>query len=167
MKVINLFGGPNSRKSTTAYQLAGFLKEKGLQAELVTEFAKDLVWDGAPKEAFEDQLTITAEQHHRQNRLRGKCDIIVTDSPLLLGLAYVKADYFPSYKHIVREAFESFDNHNFYIQRPADYNPVGRNQTKEEAEALDLVIADILLPYKYEVIGNENAARKIMEIMGL
>ena len=44
-KVINLFGNPGSGKSTVAAYLFSELKSRGLEVELVTETAKDLVWD--------------------------------------------------------------------------------------------------------------------------
>jgi adenylylsulfate kinase-like enzyme len=43
LHVINLFGGPGTGKSTLAAALFTDLKMKGINAELVTEFAKDLV----------------------------------------------------------------------------------------------------------------------------
>ena len=45
MKVINLFGGPGCGKSTTAADLFARMKLRGLSVELVTEYAKDVVWD--------------------------------------------------------------------------------------------------------------------------
>ena len=44
MKVINLFAGPGTGKSTTAAGLFYKMKSKGYMVELVTEFAKDLVY---------------------------------------------------------------------------------------------------------------------------
>lgn len=45
MKVINLFGGPGSGKSTLAAGLFERMKIQGLSVELVTEYAKDMVWE--------------------------------------------------------------------------------------------------------------------------
>ena len=42
----NIYGGPGSGKSTSAAGVFSLLKTHGVNAELVTEFAKDLVWEG-------------------------------------------------------------------------------------------------------------------------
>ena len=52
--VVNLFGAPGSGKSTAAAYIFALLKMAGINAELVTEFAKDKVWEEA-KAAFENQ----------------------------------------------------------------------------------------------------------------
>jgi len=43
--IVNLFGGPSSGKTTMAAGLFCLLKMHGIDCELVTEFAKDLVWE--------------------------------------------------------------------------------------------------------------------------
>ena len=45
MLVVNLFGVPGAGKSTGAAYVFSKLKMKGINAELVTEFAKDIVWE--------------------------------------------------------------------------------------------------------------------------
>ena len=44
-KIINIFGNPGSGKSTIAAYLFTALKSRNIEVELVTETAKDLVWD--------------------------------------------------------------------------------------------------------------------------
>lgn len=43
--VINLFGGPGSGKSTGAAYIFSQLKMKGINCELITEYAKDKTWE--------------------------------------------------------------------------------------------------------------------------
>ena len=45
MLVVNLFGAPGSGKSTGAAYIFSQLKIAGVNAELVTEFVKDKVWE--------------------------------------------------------------------------------------------------------------------------
>jgi len=45
MLVVNLFGAPGAGKSTGAAYIFSQLKMAGINAELVTEFAKDKVWE--------------------------------------------------------------------------------------------------------------------------
>ena len=43
--IVNLFGSPGTGKSTGAAYIFSKLKMAGINAELVTEFAKDKVWE--------------------------------------------------------------------------------------------------------------------------
>ena len=43
--VVNLFGVPGAGKSTGAAYIFSKLKLVGINAELITEFAKDKVWE--------------------------------------------------------------------------------------------------------------------------
>lgn len=45
MIVVNLFGVPSAGKSSGAAYIFSKLKMEGINAELVTEFAKDKVWE--------------------------------------------------------------------------------------------------------------------------
>ena len=86
MKVINLFGGPGSGKSTTAAALFSNLKRLDFKCELVTEYAKDVEYEGRSN-IFEDQLYITAKQNRRLKRLQDyhiSLDYAITDCSLLL-----------------------------------------------------------------------------------
>ena len=62
--IVNLYGGPGSGKSTGAAYLFAKLKMAGVDAEYVTEFAKDKVWEGN-QEAFRCQFYITGKRTFR------------------------------------------------------------------------------------------------------
>ena len=72
MKVVNLFGAPGSGKSTGAAYLFSKFKMAGINAELVTEFAKDKVYEDT-KEVFKNQTYILGKQSFKQSKLRDKC----------------------------------------------------------------------------------------------
>ena len=76
-KVINLFGNPGSGKSTTASYLFSEMKALGIEVELVTEVAKDLVWDEDWKR-LNNQVYIFSTQLQRIDRLVGKVEYIIT-----------------------------------------------------------------------------------------
>ena len=86
-KLINLFGGPGIGKSTVAAHLYAHLKMEGYSAELVTEYAKDKVWEGSIN-VLRDQIYVFAKQRFRLGRIVGKVEYIVTDAPLLLSMVY-------------------------------------------------------------------------------
>lgn len=139
-KVINLYAGPGAGKTTAALQICLELKKLGINAEYVSEFAKDLIYDGK-EEMLKDQRYVTDGQYERLNRLRGKVDVIVTDSPLLLGQVYGKKSVDKEYKDEIRNRYDSFDNYNAFIVRGNNFTQKGRVHNLEESKQLD---ADVL-----------------------
>lgn len=143
MKVVNIFGGPCSGKSTVAAGVFNKLKEQGVNVELVTEYPKDLVWSER-KNMFSEQDYIFAKQNHRLRRLRGKVDYAISDGPLLMMLAYIPDDYPKSFAPFVIDMFKSYNNINYFLNRTHPYEELGRNQTEEQAEVLSHQIKDHL-----------------------
>ena len=147
MKVVNLFGAPGSGKSTGAAYLFAKLKMAGINAELVTEFAKDKVYEDS-KEVFNNQTYILGKQCFRQSKLRDKVDVIITDSPLLLSIYYNDdKDIQDELSALTLKIFDSYDNHNYFINRVKPYNPKGRFQTEEEAMTIVDDMKDFLNNY--------------------
>lgn len=132
--VINLFAGPGAGKSTGATYIFSKLKMAGVDAEYVSEFAKDKVWEENER-VFHNQFYITGKQAWKIARCNGKVDVIITDSPILLGAMYCEdnPDLIPGIKY----EFKKYDNLNFFIERVKKYNPNGRNQTLDEAKKID------------------------------
>lgn len=141
--IINLYGGPGTGKSTGAAYIFSQLKLDGIDAEYISEFAKDKVWE-ENSEVFKNQFYITGKQSFKISRCFGKVDIIVTDSPLRMGSVY--ADTPELKKAIEAEADKYKDNElNIFLERVKDYNPNGRHQTEDEAKAIDKQILDMLI----------------------
>ena len=147
MIVVNLFGAPGSGKSTGAAYLFSKLKMAGINAELVREFVKGKVYEDS-KEVFKNQTYILGKQSFKQSKLRDKVDVIVTDSPLPLSIYYNDdKDIQDELSSLALKIFDSYDNHNYFINRVKPYNPKGRFQTEEEA--IDIVdgMKDFLTNY--------------------
>jgi hypothetical protein len=149
-KVVNLFGGPGTGKSTIAAGIFSELKWQGVEAELVTEFAKDLVWAGHI-DSLQNQLRVSGEQLERVRRLIGKVEVVVTDSPILLGVYYGDS-LGDDYKRSIVKYHEVFDNLNYFLQRTKPYHKNGRLQSEDEAKQVDESLLKILttynIPYK-------------------
>jgi adenylate kinase family enzyme len=164
-KIINLFGGPGSGKSTTAARLFSEMKLEGYNVELVTEFAKQLTWQKRHNILENNQAYVHAKQLHYLDSVVGQVDYIVTDSPTLLSAIYMPPRYPPSFEEFVQDIFFEYDNINFIINRVKDYNPIGRNQTEAEAKVIDNAIKCYLIEigttFK-EIDGNKNAATEIL-----
>ena len=157
MLVVNLFGAPGAGKSTGAAYVFSQLKMRGINAELVTEFAKDKVWE-ENDEVFKNQEYIFGKQSFRLSRINEKVDVAVTDSPLMLSAFYnddVMLD--EDFNNVVYYVFGSYDNINFFVNRCKPYNETGRNQNEAEsneiADKLKNMLNSEAIAYE-EVDGN-------------
>ena len=153
MLVINLFGAPGAGKSTGAAYVFSQLKIKGVNAELVTEFAKDMTWE-KNKKALTNQIYMLGNQLQRIYRCQDEVDVIVTDSPILLNILYNNNPVLDeSFEKLVINIFKSYNNLNYYVQRVKKYNPVGRNETEEESNKIANKLINLLnkenIPFKY------------------
>ena len=169
MILVNLFGAPGSGKSTGAAYIFSQLKMRGINAELVTEFAKDKVWEGS-KAVFENQAYIFGKQYFRISRCADQVDVIVTDSPLLLSIFYNNdEDLGGTFDAVVRRVAKKYNSKNYYLKRVKDYNPSGRFQTEEESDEIAIEIKHLLdregVEYKVrrgDVIGYEQIVEDVM-----
>lgn len=149
--IVNLYGAPGSGKSTLASLCFAKLKMMGVNCELVSEFAKDKVWE-KNNEALSNQIYIFAKQYYRISRCAGKVDVVITDSPLFLSPFYNKdPDIDEPLKQLVFNITAKYDNLNYFIRRVKKYNPVGRLQTEQESNEYGIRIKDMLksfnIPY--------------------
>lgn len=153
MIVVNLFGAPGAGKSTGAAYIFSKLKMLGVNAELVTEFAKDKVWENNI-EVLKTQTYVFGKQHFRISRCEGKVDVIVTDSPLLLSAIYNQSKILgEEFNNLVAKVFKSYDSINYFIERNKPYNPKGRLQTENESDELAISIKALL--DKYDITYSE------------
>ena len=160
--IINLFGGPGTGKSTLMAQLYAKLKILGYETEMAPEFAKEKVWEESYK-TLEDQIYVFAKQLHKINRLIGKVDIIICDSPLPFSLIYDKTKN-EKFASLVMDQFNSFTNLNFFITRSTSYITKGRLQTEEESKQIDEEILKVLETWQipYETVGKDESLYLIM-----
>lgn len=172
MKVVNLFAGPSVGKSTTGAVLYGMLSMAGYAAEYVAEFAKFATF-AKLRSALTDQLYMFGKQHNRLHVLRNAgLDYVVMDGPLPQAVLFAPQKYFRHYEPLVIEAFNSYDNVNFFLQRnPAHaYRKVGRNESEEESHRLCERARELLdkhrIPYHVEQVDGRVAARIFERITG-
>jgi hypothetical protein len=145
------------------------MKSQGISSEIVTEYAKDMVWE-ARHNILTDQIYLFAKQQRRLARLKGHgLAWVITDSPLPLGLCYLAPDAnLDALKDLVWQVFDSYDNYNVVLTRNVPYDPIGRNQTVCEAAHMDQKVRDLLdhkqVPY-HVVQGGSHCVDQIIAIL--
>ena len=172
MIIVNLFGVPGAGKSTGAAYIFSQLKMKGINAELITEFAKDKVWENNEK-VFKNQLYLFGKQSFRISRVQDEVDVIVTDSPLLLSILYNQTPILgENFNQLVYDVFNSYNNINYLIKRTKPYNPSGRMQTEEESNALAQPMVDLLtnwnVPYSNisgDIDGYDQIVNEVLQLI--
>lgn len=175
-KVINLFSGAGTGKSTLAAAIFSEFKIRGLSTELVHEYIKKWVWEGRTPRLF-DQLYILGQQSKAESLLYGKVDFLITDSPLLIIPFYEKLLV---KKEIVKPSVINFINHaqengveyyNFWLARPEAYDQAGRYQSKEESEEVDVKMKEFLTDAGIKLIelpaNHDERVRIILETLGV
>ena len=164
--IINLFGGPGTGKSTGAAYIFSQLKLAGIDCEYVSEFAKDKVWEDN-SEVFKNQFYVTGKQAFKISRCFGKVDVIITDSPILLGALYAPITS-PKLKEAIMEEFDKYgdSNVNIFLKRIKPYNANGRFQTEDEAKDVDVSIKKFLDDRRYEYDVYDGTKDGYEEIVG-
>lgn len=174
-KIICLYGGPGTGKTTTSLGLGYNFKLHGFNAELVREYVKGWVWEQRKiKEA--DQTYFFAKQSRTERQLiEQKLEVIITDSPLILthfyGLKYDKFEKeFNTSLDMLRQHHAFCKDHgykvdHYFLTRTKPYNSAGRYQDEENAKLIDQELRPFLekLNIKYqEIPGDDNAVKTIM-----
>jgi len=167
--VVNLFGGPGVGKSTNATGLFYEMKKRYINGEYVSEYAKWMVWEKRTN-ILADQVYILAKQNRLLEQLQGHgVDYAVTDSPLPTGLLYTTNSYFPSYRPLLMEMFNQYENVNILLTRNHPYNPVGRFQDEAGALAVDKLLVRTLeennIPYT-ALPSDDTTPLEILKILG-
>lgn len=164
-RIINLFAGPGTGKSSTCAALFAELKYRGYNTEMVLEYAKDAAWERRGHKVFQAQEYIFGKQHFRLSRVAEEVQFAITDSPIFLSIVYAKPGYLPSLSLVIREAYDQYENINILLKRNKPYNPKGRLQNEEEARQKDIEIQDVLdkqnVPYHVLDFGRENVGQII------
>lgn len=141
--IVNLLAGSGAGKSTNAARLFAMLKDLGIETELVTEYVKDMIWEGRTK-IFECQPYIFGKQLYKLQRVCGNVDVIITDRPILLDIVY-DPDQDEDFRKYVLKQHSKFNNLNVVLERVKPFSPNGRNEKCiEDAMMFDNKIYELL-----------------------
>lgn len=179
-KIICLWGGPGTGKSTICAGLFYRLKMMGLNVEMNREYIKDWVWEG--REILPgDQVYATAKQARKELiYMRKDLDLIITDCPLALTTFY--GDIYDKYereshacKAIVRQHHAvckdlGYKIDHFFLVRTKPYDPLGRREDEATAKEYDEKIKIFLnnYPINYRTVlcdseTEQNITKLILE----
>lgn len=168
MKVVNVIAGPGAGKSTLASGLYHRAKCRGWNAELVTEVAKDLVWEGRDI-ALGNQAYVFGRQVQRLERLRDRVDVVITDSPILLSVIYAAADYPPEWEDVVVKLWKRYDNRVAFLERGPWFDERGRVHNLDASVEIDRRIAVLLakheITYTQVAHGYQDLDRVLDDVM--
>lgn len=169
-KIVCLYGGPGTGKSTTCAGVFYKLKMMGVNAEMNREYIKEWVWEGRKIQSG-DQPYFFSKQARRERLYMAKdIDIIITDSPLVLTHYYgTKYDPFEQksntslmmlqHHHEVCKEL-GYKTDHFFLTRTKPYNSAGRYQNEEQAKKIDEEILGMLtnLNIKHDILPADDGA---------
>ena len=159
----NLFSGPGAGKTLTAAEVFVLFKKQHVVSTLVGEFATDAI-NSEELAAFKSQPYIFGNQFHRMNRIDGKYQIAVNDSPLLLQFIYAADD--PTLCQLAWEKHHSFRHVNIFLNRGDwPHSMIGRLHDQEQSIAVDNQILEFFEQrgIEYHTVGSCNAAQDIFK----
>lgn len=174
-RIINLYAGPGSGKSTTAAGLFYLMKAAGMKVELTTEYAKDLEYMGQLDNSRETQWKIFFEQSARIRAVSEKVDWIITDAPIFIQGVYARRNpNMRSTNSALLEVLAEQDSRNekveFFIERVKPFQRYGRSQNESEARDIDVSIRNMLnhfgRPFT-SIQGDWTAPIRILELLNI
>lgn len=130
---------------------------RSYNVELVTEFAKDKIWDDQLN-AMNNQAYIFGEQYQRLFRLEKKVDIVITDSPLPFSIIFNNNSALrKNFEKAVLDVYNSYNNIDFFIHNiTKNFTQTGRRENKEESLIVEQKMKKLLKENKiiFESYGN-------------
>ncbi len=145
---ICLFAGPGSGKTTLAHWLVSQMKEAHLCVEYVHEYIKPWAYQGRVPKGWDQKTVFDRQMEDELRWLTIGVDHIVTDSPLLLQVAYMKRDglkYHDQCAALARMYDQDHPSFNILLCRDGlPYQSHGRYESLAAARSMDKVVADVL-----------------------
>ena len=169
--VINFVSGCGAGKSLMTALTFAELKMMHLNAELVQEYAKQLVWENRLDE-LDNQFHVTKTQYKMIKALQDNVDYIVCDSPLVVGLFYNfynKNNVSNVYKtkDMILNKMKEFHNVYIFLERNSEFpfTKIGRLQDEIEAKEIDKQMKELLHEYKLDYLSIISSKDSITQII--
>jgi hypothetical protein len=164
---INLYAGPGCGKTTTCAGLFYFLKRAAVESrhdlkiEHIQEYIKSWSYMGRKPVGFAQTYVFAKQMHREEVPLTHGVDVVVTDSPLLLGCTYAKKYNNPGWQNLLNieaEFEKAYPSLHIMLDRgDRPYVASGRYESEEKAREMDTQIEDMLASrYQYIKISYQN-----------
>jgi len=145
---INLYSGPGAGKSTLALWLTCELRKAGVFTEFVDEWIKRWAYEKRKIEGW-DQYVVFNNQLEKEEFFLRRGVSIVSDSPLIMQMAYMKKYGHERFIPLCLPAAllfeEDFPSVNIFLDRgKLPYDTTGRWESYEEALEMDKQIKSIM-----------------------
>ncbi len=166
MLLLNFTGQPGAGKSTIAAGVFHILKKRKWNAELITEYTKELIMQ-EDYWSLNDELIVFTEKYIRIKRMKN-VDLVVTDSPLINSMVYGKEQYSESGSKFFYDISLKFDSLYFVVEPKTEYIPFGRMPDENKAVEAGKEIISILdnIPHPvYKIEGNDSGMNKAVDII--
>ena len=170
--VINFVSACGAGKSLMSALTFAELKMMHLNAELVQEYAKQLVWENKIEE-LDNQFHVTKTQYNMIKALQDKVNYIVCDSPLVVGLFYnfyskTNVSNVTKTKDMILNKMKEFRNVYIFLERNPEYpfTQAGRLQNETEAKEIDKQMKDLLDEYNLNylsIISSKDSIKQIID----
>lgn len=170
-KKINIYGGPGIGKSTVAALLFAELKLRGLHAEIVTEYAKELVYEGIDltksNQTLQDRILL--EQLRRELVFENSVEFLVCDSPILLNAFYNGSK---KAQELAKDSISSKDDLHIILERGFEkFETKGRSHDEKQSKDIDDKMETYLKEHKvkYHKIGGSSQGKvdEILHLLGI
>lgn len=143
--LVNIFGGPGLGKSTLAAHLFHALKIKGIEVASPEEYAKIAIWQGR-SHLLDQQVVIAGHTWDTLVTLSSAVDVIIVDSPILLGAVYGRDREPACFSQLMLDLHRRHDRLNILLERNPflSYDLNGRRESLDEARAVDELVKGCL-----------------------
>jgi tRNA uridine 5-carbamoylmethylation protein Kti12 len=148
-KVINLIGGPGSKKSLVLADIILQLHLQHKTVEHISDYAKYLVWQ-RDYETLKNQHYIAQKQYKVLKMIDGEVQFIVIEGSLP-QLLYYNRNYKDNICDMdkteiqIKKWYKEFENINVFVERDdTDYVQSGRLQNEIEAKEMDQGMINVL-----------------------
>jgi len=177
-KIVCLWGGPGTGKSTTCAGIFNLLKKKGYNCEMNREYVKEWVWEGREIKEGDQSYIFSKQARKERQYIKEGLDFIISDSPMALSIYY--GDKYDKYEKgfgacrvLLKQHHQFCKDNNYKVEhiflvRQKEYNPSGRLQTEEEAKQFDIEIKDFMdsININYKIIEcGEMVEKHIVDIL--
>lgn len=170
--VVSFIGSPCSGKSTLSSLLYGMLKLRGVSAEHVPEYAKQLVWSG-DLEVLNNQWYVSHKQYEMIRGLEGKVDVIVVDGSLLNCLYYNQCNEdntsnVEKTKDCILDWTNRSHNLFFFVERGEfEYQQAGRIENELQSAQVEKYLRLVMQQYQFPFVTCRSNLDDLQRVLSL